>query len=125
MTLISVRSMAVTLVMSIMCLAFTQTRAQAMLAPATLAQAANASVASAADLQTIQSTLESKELRAKLHALGLSDEEIQSRMSRLSDAQKHQLASQIRAVNPAGGIIIGVLIFVVLVLLIIYLLKRI
>jgi hypothetical protein len=80
----------------------------------------------AADQKTIQTTLESKAIRDRLHALGLSDAEIQYRLSRLSESQKHQLASQIRALNPAGdGIIVGLLVIVVLVLLIIFLAKRI
>ncbi len=125
MTFSYCRSIAITLVVTIVCLAFTQTQAQAMLAPSSVAQAGQTLTTTAADLQTIQSTLESKELRAKLHALGLSDAEINSRLSRLSDAQKHQLASQIRAVNPAGDLLIGLLIVVVLVLLIIFLIRRI
>ena len=100
-------------------------RAEASLVPAPLTQTGQ-TVNSNEDAQTIQKTLESKVLRAKLHSLGLSDAEINSRLSRLSDAQRHQLASQIRAVNPAGdGLIIGLLVVVVLVLLIIYLFKRI
>jgi len=102
-----------------------QYRAEAMLVPANLAQTGQ-DINRSADLQTIQQTLESKVLRGKLHALGLSDADIQARLSRLSDVQRHQLASQIRAVNPAGdGLIIGLLVVVVLVLLIIYLFKRI
>ena len=58
--------------------------------------------------------------------MGLSDEEIQTRLSKLSDQQVHQLASRIHALNPGGDFtLFGVLIFVVVVLLIIYLVKRI
>ena len=118
------RSLALTLAITVTSTLFMQTQSQAMLAPTGAAQTAE-SVTSAADLQTIQSALESKVLKGKLHAMGLTDEEIQSRLSRLSEAQKHQLASQIRAVHPAGDILIGVLVLVVLVLLIIFLVKRI
>ena len=118
------KSICLTLVLSVTCLATLQPRAEAMLVPAS-AITINAQTDRPADLQTIQKTLESKILREKLHALGLSDTEIQARLSRLSDSEVHQLASQIKGVNPAGGILIGLLIAVVLVLLIIYLLKRI
>jgi len=118
------RSLALTLAITVTSTLFMQTQSQAMLAPTGAAQTAE-SVTSAADLQTIQSALESKVLKGKLHAMGLTDEEIHSRLSRLSEAQKHQLASQIRAVHPAGDILIGVLVLVVLVLLIIFLVKRI
>ena len=117
------KSMALTLVLTIISLAFIQPRAQAMLAPASVVQDAP-QVDRTADLQTIQSVLESKILRARLHALGLSDDEIQTRLSRMSDQQVHQLASQIRSVYPAGEWLVGLLVIAVLVLLIIYLIKR-
>jgi len=118
------KTIVYTLVLSVTLATAMQYRAEAMLVPSNLVQAGQGA-SSSADTQTIQKTLESKALRGKLHALGLSDAEIQSRLSRLSDEQKHQLASQIRAVNPAGdGLIIGLLVVVVLVLLIIYLIKR-
>jgi hypothetical protein len=121
---LSTRFIAITLVLALISVMASPPPAQAMLAPARLAQSSPA-VDRSADLQTIQKTLESKVLVGRLHALGLSDAEIQSRLSRLSDAQRHQLASQIRAVNPAGDLLIGILVLVVLVLLIIFLIKRI
>jgi hypothetical protein len=117
------KSIAVFLVMTVSFLSIAQPRAQAMLAPADTVQQ-SPQVDRKADLKTIQTTLESKIVRERLHALGLSDEEIQSRLTRLSDAQIHQLASQIRSINPAGEWVIGLLVVVVLVLLIIYLIKR-
>ena len=122
---IPMKPLAAVLMLSVTLAALTQDCSQAMLVPSRLAVPTQ-DVNSVADAQTIQKTLESKVLRAKLHALGLSDAEIQARLSRLSDAQRHQLASQIRAVNPAGdgGFVIGLLVVVVLVLLIIYLIKR-
>lgn len=118
------KTMIATLIVTVTLLSFTQTRAQAMLIPSAAVQSI-ANVNRSADLKTIQTTLESKALRARLHAMGLSDAEIQTRLSRLSDADVHQLASQIRAVNPAGDIVIGVLVAVVLILLILLLIKRI
>ena len=125
MKMAPMKSIVLVLIVSVTLATFMQSRGEAMLVPAQIAQQGQASVR-AADQDTIQKTLESKVLRSKLHALGLSDPEIDARLSRLSDAQRHQLASQIRAVNPAGdgGFIIGLLVVVVLVLLIIYLVKR-
>ena len=77
-------------------------------------------------MQAVQKTLESKVLRQRLHELGLSDREIQTRLGKLSDPQLHQLASRISSLNPAGDFtLFGILIAVVLVLFIIYLIKRI
>ena len=118
------KSIALSLVFTVTSTLCLQNNAHAMLVPANQVEAAP-SVDRETDLKTIQTTLESKVLRAKLHAMGLSDAEIDSRVSKLSDTQVHQLASQIRAVHPAGGLIIGLLVLVVLVLLIIYLIKRI
>ncbi len=122
----AIRLIVYTLVITVTTAMVMQSRAEAMLVPANLTQMTPVADKSS-DAETIEKTLESKELRGKLHALGLSDAEIQTRLSRLSDAQRHQLASQIRAVHPAGdggGFVIGILVVVVLVLLIIYLVKR-
>ncbi len=120
-----VRYLAWILVFSTGWIGVLQPRAQAMLIPAQAQRASQEETSRGSDLQVVDSALANKAIREKLHALGLSDQEIQSRLSRLSDRQVHQLASQIRAVNPAGeGVIIGLLVIVVLVLLIIFLAKR-
>jgi hypothetical protein len=75
------------------------------------------------DMKVISSALESKALRAKLKSLGLDDAETQARLSKLSDAEIHQLASRIEAVHP-GGLVVEILVVAVLVLLVIYLAKR-
>ncbi len=124
MSSLPLRSFAVFLALTVGLLPVAQTNAQAMLAPAYTVQSAPAFDRNQ-DLKAIQGTLESKILREKLHRLGLSDDEIQSRLSRMSDAEVHQLASQIRAVQPAGDLLIGLLVAGVLILLIIYLFKRI
>jgi hypothetical protein len=100
----------------------------AMLAPANLMTAPAAKNDSRAqDLKTIQTTLESKMVRQRLSEFKLTPEQINQRMSQLSDAQIHQLAMQIRAINPGGdavGFLIGVGVLVVIVLFIIWLVKR-
>ena len=95
----------------------------AMLAPAQGASDTSRSDR-AADLKTVQTALESKVLRARLKALGLTDSEIDSRVSRLSDQQVHRLAKDINTLS-AGGDLGGILLIVLLVVLIIYLIHRI
>ncbi len=123
MKLLLSRSLASLLVLSLTHVAAITPHAEAMLAPANTVSEAPA-VDRETDLKTIQSALESKMLREKLHKLGLTDAEIDSRLSRLSNAQVHQLASQIKAVNPAGEVIVTVLIIVLLVVVILYFLNR-
>lgn len=101
----------------------------AMLAPAEVSNAGSETIAMrAADLKTVQSALESKIVRQRLEELKLSPDQINSRLSQLSDKQLHQLASQIRAVTPGGdaglSIIISLLVVGILVVLFIYILKR-
>jgi len=101
----------------------------AMLAPTQAINAApSPSVSRAEDLKTIQATLESKVVRQRLSEFKLTPEQIDQRMFRLTDGQVHQLAMQIRNLNPGGdaglGIIVGLLVIGILVLLFVYLFKR-
>lgn len=76
----------------------------AMLAPANLmVTPAATGDARAQDLKTIQSTLESKMVRQRLSEFKLTPEQVNQRMSQLTDAQVHQLAMQIRTLNPGGA----------------------
>jgi len=72
------------------------------------------------DLQKIQKVLESKMFRERLRQLGFSPEEIQSRLSQLSDEQIHQIALKIDELTVAGdtgvALIIVVLVGVIIVL---------
>ncbi len=74
------------------------------------------------DLRTIQKFLETKILRAKLVRLGFTEEEIQSRLSRLDPEQLHGLALKADELMVGGdlgiGIGIGLLAALVLVLII-------
>jgi len=101
----------------------------AMLAPANLMSAVSGKSASRdEDLKTIQSTLESRIVRQRLSEFKLTPEQVNQRMSQLTDAQVHQVAMQIRTINPGGdaglGIIVGLLVIGILVLLFVYLFKR-
>jgi len=76
-------------------------------------------------LQRIQRVLESKIIQQRLEDLGLTPNEIQTRLSRLSDAQLHQMANQLDALMPGGdalGVVVVLLVIALLVVLLIYLL---
>lgn len=79
----------------------------------------------AGDLKKIQAVLESKIVRQRLEDFGLTPEEIQARLTRLSDAQLHQLAAQIDALTPGGnglGIVVALLVIAILAVILVYLL---
>jgi hypothetical protein len=81
----------------------------------------------AEDLQKIQKVLELKMVSEKLKELGFTEEEIQGRLDQLSDEQLHQVALNLDELKVGGdgvGIVIGLLVIAILVVLLIYLLKR-
>ena len=73
----------------------------------------------------IEKILAEKEIQSRLSKLGVSQEEIAKRLATLSDAELQQLSKQIDQARYAGDPITGLLVIVVLVLLIIFLAKRI
>lgn len=76
-------------------------RSEAGFAPSgeiALAQADRAS-----DMQKVRSVLETKMVRDRLEKLGYTQEEIQSRLSRLSDQQIHELALNLDQIKAGGG----------------------
>lgn len=90
---------------------------------ASLAPSGLAAEARSGDMKAISSALESKAVRGRLKALGLDEKEVDSRLRRLSDAEIRQLATRLEAVRP-GGVVVEVLVIAALVLLVIYLAKR-
>ncbi|MBX3021914.1 MAG: PA2779 family protein [Bdellovibrionales bacterium] len=72
----------------------------------------------------VQEILSRTEVRSELLKRGVSVEEVNSRMASLSDSELRQLAGQMDAAM-YGGDVVGILVVVLLVLLIIYLAKRI
>jgi hypothetical protein len=78
----------------------------------------------ASDLQKIQTVLEMKMVGERLRALGLTPDEIQKRLSQLSDAQIHQFSLQLDGLKVGGdgfGIVIALLVIAILVVILIYL----
>lgn len=100
--------------------------ASAALAPARTASAA-AMAARTADLNTVRAFLEQKQVSERLAGFGLSQAEVQARLDNLTDQEVHHVATQIEQQNPAGdggGVLVTVLVIGILVLLFVYLLKR-
>jgi hypothetical protein len=78
----------------------------------------------AADLERIRKFIEIKMIRERLNAFGFSQEEIQTRLTQLSDEQIHQLALKLDELNVGGDgeVVVIALLIGILVVLIIYLL---
>jgi hypothetical protein len=80
-----------------------------------------------ADIQKIRTALETKVVSEKLTQLGFNKDEIQSRLDQLSDQQLHKVAlkaDQLQVGGDARGFIIAVLVIAILVVLFIYLARR-
>ena len=81
-----------------------------------------------ADLKKVQKFLEMKMVRERLKELGLTREEIQSRMDQINDQQLHQLALKLDDLTVAGdeglGILIGLLVIAILVVILVLLLQH-
>jgi hypothetical protein len=79
----------------------------------------------AADLASIQKVLEVKMVKERLADLGLTHQEIQSRLSQLSDQQLHRAAQQLDNLKVGGddglGIVIAILVIAILVVLLLQL----
>jgi len=76
------------------------------------------------DLSKIQTVLESKMIHQRLADLGLSQEEITSRLAQLSDQEVHQVAGQIDALYAGGdglGVVIALLVIAILVVILLQL----
>jgi hypothetical protein len=69
-----------------------------------------------ADLERIQSQLESKLVSQRLSDLGLTSEEVQLRMQSLTDEQIHQVAQNLDGVQMGGDLLLILIIVGVVVL---------
>ena len=122
------RAMVWLLVITTLAIGLHPPETTAMLSPALPAAAESPSGSHRmADLQKIQTVLESKIVRQRLEDFGLSQEEINARLAGLSDAQLHQFATDIDAIIPAGdglGIIVVLLVIAILAVILVYLLNH-
>jgi hypothetical protein len=76
------------------------------------------------DMARAQRVLESKVVASQLEKLGLTKEEVNSRLDRLSDEDLHQFATRLDSIYPGGGgfgAVIAILIIVILVIVVLQL----
>jgi hypothetical protein len=96
---------------------------EAMLAPSDESTiSAEAGSSRTEDLQTVRKVLELKIVQQRLQDIGLSQDDINARLGRLSDGQLHAMATQLNSVIPAGDngtvwTIVVILLIVILVIL--------
>lgn len=77
-----------------------------------------------AELGKIQNFLETKAVSKRLEQFGYTQEEIQNRLTQLSDQQIHQIATKLDDLKIGGdgvGVLIAVLVIVILVIVILQL----
>ena len=67
-------------------------------------QPASAADARAQDLETVRRVLEVQAVKQRLGSIGLSPEEADRKLNRLSDSQLHRLAGTLDALIPAGSV---------------------
>ncbi|MDQ7834583.1 MAG: PA2779 family protein [Humidesulfovibrio sp.] len=111
------RNTAFLLIMLMSTLAFVP-RAEASMVPTSLTMVAEARDQ---DLSTVQKVLENKAVKARLSALGYTDQEISGKLSLLSNDELSSLASQLNALDAGGdglGIVVTLLVIVLLVVVI-------
>ena len=90
-----------------------------------LVESQPASYSRGADMDKIQRVLESKMVSQRLQELGLSPDEINSKLAGLGDAEIHQFASRLDSLMPGGDMLIDImalLVIAILVLVILHLL---
>lgn len=92
-----------------------------------IAPGENASTLREINEKKVKRALENKIVAEKLMSHGLTAEEVSEKIDQMSDEQVHQIASlsdKIPAGGDTAGVIIAILVIVALVLLIIFLWKR-
>jgi hypothetical protein len=82
------------------------TEGMAMLIPSDAGVGGSAVGTRSADLNAIQSVLESKIVTQRLADVGMTAAEIQDRLAALSDEQLHQVAQNIDGVQPGGALVL-------------------
>ena len=90
-----------------------------------LVESQPASYSRGADMDKIQRVLESKMVSQRLQELGLSVDEVNSKLAGLGDAEIHQFASRLDSLMPGGDMLIDImalLVIAILVLVILHLL---
>lgn len=114
-----VASLMAALISHVPHVAFAETARQMLPTSAVVAEISRAEA-----LAKVQSYLDREDLQRELGRVGLSKSEIESRLASLSDQEVRELGAQMDQAT-YGGDVVGILVVVLLVVLIIYLAKRI
>ncbi len=121
------RQVALVLAFTMLVLGSIPTKSMALVIGSDAVVAAAAEEVREADMARVQRVLESKLVADKLEQAGLSEAEINERLSKLSDSELHSFASQLESLYPGGdalSAIIALLIIAILVLVILKLTDR-
>jgi hypothetical protein len=92
-----------------------------------IVQAGETSLYRSGDRATVQRVLESKVVSQRLSELGLSVDEVKSRLDKLSDQELHSFATTIDNLYPGGdavSAVIGLLIIAILVMILLHMTGR-
>lgn len=76
-----------------------------------------------ADINKIQRVLESKMVSQRLSEFGLSMNEINSKLTKLSDADVHQFASQMDSLMPGGDAGVAIILLLVITILVLVIIQ--
>lgn len=76
-----------------------------------------------ADMATVQRVLESKIISQKLGSLGLTHEEINERLDKLTNDELHQFAGQLDSLYPGGDALSTIVVLLIIAILVLVLLK--
>ncbi len=87
-----------------------------------LVESQPASYSRGADMDKIQRVLESKMVSQRLQELGLSTDEINSKLAGLGDAEIHQFASRLDSLMPGGDMLIDIMVLLVIAILVLVIL---
>jgi hypothetical protein len=92
-----------------------------------IVQSSETSLYRSGDRATVQRVLESKVVSQRLSELGLSVDEVKSRLDKLSDQELHSFATTIDNLYPGGdavSVVIGLLIIAILVMILLHMTGR-
>jgi hypothetical protein len=92
-----------------------------------IVQSSETSLYRSGDRATVQRVLESKVVSQRLSELGLSVDEVTSRLDKLSDQELHSFATTIDNLYPGGdavSVVIGLLIIAILVMILLHMTGR-
>lgn len=100
--------------------AFAETTASKMIPTVNIVE----EMSRAEGVRNITEIISRDDVQAELHKIGLTKDEIKKRLATLSDSEIRELTKQMDQARYGGDAITGILVLVILVLLVIFLAKR-